>query len=695
MKFSLLALALSCPTLHAQNSGADDDIAALVADMTTAEKYSILNGVGFATKIQLSGYYVGNEPAVERLNIPSIKMQDAAQGFRTTDERMVGEVTAWPCSLAAAGAWDVALMEDWGHALGKEHRTKGANVILGPSVNVHRVAKGGRNAEYLSGESPKLGEEMVRSYVRGVQEEGVMAVVKHFALNNQENNRNTVDSHADERTMQEVYFLPFKAAVDEGVASFMCSYNLVNGTHSCGNEDLLQRDLKDRMGFEGFVMSDWWAVHDAGYQNAGLDMDMPGDDGYFSSDNLDASDEGRIDDMATRVLTQMKKVGLLGIGDSPAKFPNLCDIPNDCDDLYFNATATSPSHSSLALSIATQSVALLKNSDSVLPITGPKTIAVVGSACDAGNNISAMLKVWDLGNYYVMGGSGRVIAADPVSIVRGLKEGAGDSITIIESTTDNLDEALTAMEGADVVVTCGATTSTEGHDRDSLLVDQDDFITSLVEASTIPSVVLLNTPGATVTSNFSGKATAVLNMFLGGQVTGTAWSNIIYGVESPSGKLPVTFLKSEDDAVEPCSENPCVYDEKLEVGWRGLIEKDVDFCFGHGLSYTEFDYDIKSNDGLKFELSVENTGKTAGREVVQLYVTYPEAEDAPPVDLKGFKKTGLLQPGQSELVQFNIDSDDLRSWSVSVGDFVTVPGDFKIEFASSSRDARATATVTI
>ena len=248
----------------------------IVLQMTEEEKYSILNGVGFISRLQEEGYYVGNEPPIDRLGIPSIKMQDAAQGFRTTDERMIGGVTAWPCSLAVASTWDVSRMEEWGHALGVEHRTKGANVILGPAVNVHRVAKGGRNAEYLSGEEPTLGVDLTKAYIRGVQAEGVMAVVKHFALNNQETSRNSVDSHCDERTMQEVYYPPFAAAVSEGVASFMCSYNLVNSTHSCGNDSLLSRDLKSRMGFEGFVMSDWWAIHDKGWQNYGLDMDMPG-----------------------------------------------------------------------------------------------------------------------------------------------------------------------------------------------------------------------------------------------------------------------------------------------------------------------------------------------------------------------------------------------------------------------------------
>ena len=199
-------------------------------------------------------------------------MQDAAQGFRTSSKSIVGTVTSWPSSLHIAASWDADLAEEWGRALGAEHRSKGANVILGPSVNVHRVPRGGRNAEYISGESPHLGSVMASSYVRGVQTQGVVAMVKHFALNSQETNRNGVNSVCDERTMFEVYYPPFKAAIDAGVGAFMCSYNLVNGTHSCGNKDLLTRDLKERMNFTGMVSSDWWAVHAPGYQDAGLDL---------------------------------------------------------------------------------------------------------------------------------------------------------------------------------------------------------------------------------------------------------------------------------------------------------------------------------------------------------------------------------------------------------------------------------------
>jgi len=378
----------------------------IVSSMTKSEKYSLLNGVGWKTKIQQSGYYIGNTPSVPRLSIPSLKMQDASQGFRTTDIRQVGQVTSWPCSLAVATSWDPELMESWGVALGREHRAKGSNVILGPSVNVHRVAAGGRNAEYLSGESPSLGVPMTGAYVRGVQGDGVMAVVKHFALNSQETNRNTVNSVADERTMMEVYYPPFAAAVSAGVGSLMCSYNLVNDTHSCGNEELMERDLKGRMGFGGFVMSDWWAVYDTDYPNSGLDMDMPGDDGSFDDDKLDALNEGIVDGMVTRILDSMIGVGLMSGkegGDVP--FPSLCEIPDGCDGLYFNVTATSEEHVVLARRIGSESAVLLKNEGDVLPFKeGISKIAVVGTACEPGNDIERMLKVWNLGNYFVMGG---------------------------------------------------------------------------------------------------------------------------------------------------------------------------------------------------------------------------------------------------------------------------------------------------
>ena len=602
----------------------------IVDKMTQEEKYSLVNGIGWKTKIQQDGYYIGNIPGIPRLSVPSIKMQDAAQGFRTTDVRQVGQVTSWPCSLGVSAAWDVDLMESWGTALGAEHRSKGANVILGPSINVHRIAKGGRNAEYISGESPALGSMLTPAYVRGVQGAGVMAVAKHFALNNQETFRNEVNSVADERTMMEVYYPPFLAAVQSGVASFMCAYNLVNGTHACGNDELLRRDLKGRMGFEGFVMSDWWAVHDVDYPNAGLDMDMPGDDGNFGDANLERLDPAVVDDMVARIVGGMMEVGLMAEEEGGnVKFPSLCEIPDGCDDLYFNETATSDEHVALARKIGAEGAVLLKNDGGILPLDdGIKKIAVVGSACDPPNDIERMLKIWNVGNYFVMGGSGRVIPASPISVLEGVKEASVErGIEIVDSISDSVEDGVEAMDDADVVILCGATTSTEGTDRENLYLDQDDFLKEiLAQTGEIPTVVVTITPGATVLSNFADSADGILNVFLAGEETGHAVADILFGSVNPSGKLPVTFLISEDDAVEPCNFlelRECVYEEGVLVGYRRLQDKDVGFAFGHGLSYTNFEYEWGEGGGIKRdggEIKITNSGKMAGKEVVQVRV---------------------------------------------------------------------------
>lgn len=256
--------------------GADAATAArnLSMQLTEAEQLRLIQGVGWSGWELLPDFYVGSMYAIPRLGIPSIKMQDAGQGFRTIDARNVGRVTAWPCLLAVAATWDVTLTGRFAAALGSEFKAKGANVILGPSVNVHRIARNGRNAEYLSGEDPALGAALTAAYVRGVQSAGVAATAKHFVLNSQETNRNSASSDASDRALWEVYYPPFEAAVRAGAAAFMCSYNLLNGTHACGDAHILIDHLRDEMHFEGFVMSDWWAVHDVIAARNGVDQNL-------------------------------------------------------------------------------------------------------------------------------------------------------------------------------------------------------------------------------------------------------------------------------------------------------------------------------------------------------------------------------------------------------------------------------------
>ena len=256
--------------------GADAAAAArnLSAQLTVAERLRLIQGVGWSGWELLPDFYVGSMYAIPRLGIPSIKMQDAGQGFRTIGARNVGRVTAWPCLLAVAATWDTQLTRRFAAALGAEFKAKGANVILGPSVNVHHVARNGRNAEYLSGEDPALGAALATAYVQGVQSAGVAATAKHFVLNSQETHRNSESSDVSDRALWEVYYPPFEAAVRAGAAAFMCSYNRVNGTHACGDAHILIDHLRDSMGFDGFVMSDWWAIHDVDAAKNGVDQNL-------------------------------------------------------------------------------------------------------------------------------------------------------------------------------------------------------------------------------------------------------------------------------------------------------------------------------------------------------------------------------------------------------------------------------------
>ena len=269
-----LASAMTTPWWREYGEDAASAAHALAAKLTAQEQLRLIQGVGWSGWELLQNYYVGSMFAIPRLGIPSIRMQDAGQGFRTIDARNVGRVTAWPCLLGVAATWDAALTRRFAAAVGEEFRVKGANMILGPSVNVHRIARNGRNAEYLSGEDPALGSVLTGAYVEGVQSAGVAATAKHFVLNSQETNRNSESSDASDRTLWEVYYPPFEAAVRAGAAAVMCGYNKVNGTHACGDAHILIDHLREQMGFEGFVMSDWWAVHDEKAAAAGVDQNL-------------------------------------------------------------------------------------------------------------------------------------------------------------------------------------------------------------------------------------------------------------------------------------------------------------------------------------------------------------------------------------------------------------------------------------
>jgi len=686
------------------------------------EKLRILNGVGYGDSSYnpVLGYYIGNLPPLARLHLPSLNLMDASQGVRTARAEMIGQVTVWPCSLAVGSTWDARLVRAWGVSLGDEFLAKGVNLALGPGVNIARIARGGRNAEYIGGESAHLASKLGVQYIEGIQSRGVRATIKHFAFNTQETNRNYYNAQVEERTAFEVYYPPFEAAARAGVASFMCAYNLVNGTYACGSKSLLTRDLRERMGFAGFVMSDWWAVHDFAYQNAGLDLLMPGNshaaDGgrdYFSPAALEATSEpGVVDGASQRVLGQLVKLSAT------------CTPPH-CDHMLIGAVATSPEHVALARTIARESVVLLKNEGGVLPLWPGMRVALLGSACDAHNDIDAMLAQWDLGNYYVIGGSGRTIPLAPVSVAAGLR--AVPSVEVVNDWfPDNVALAHAAMEGADVAIVCGATTAAESRDRPSLLLDHDDFIGKVLELATIPTVVLMMTPGAVV-APWADKADAILNIFLAGLETGHALADVLTGATNPSGKLPLTIPLDESQTILPCGCNAtacidfaavsgkatqggaggprgyynCSFGtgiEALRVGYLALTNQPVGFPFGHGLSYSRFDYSWAvlppsafGAHSVKFAVHVAAASgpESGGREVVQLYLSFPDSAEEPERQLKGFAKTGPLAPGRAgETVSMPLDCRDLSVWRVDRSGWAAVPGTFRLWVGSSSRDVR-------
>ena len=356
----LVATAVASPAWMDRSDPPDVRAAKLVAAMTLAEKVQLFHG-------SCSGY-VGNVCANDRLGIPAIKMNDGPQGFR--DNAHPGTSTAWPCSLAIGATFDLDASHNWGKAMGDEFYRKGSNVQLGPGVCVARVPRNGRNFEYISGEDPYLGYTMVQPAIKGIQSEGVVANAKHWVNNNQETDRSSVDEEVDERSQFEIYYPPFVGAIEADVGSFMCSYNKirtrsVEGTGwSCENPETLQRDLKERLGFKGWVMSDWGATHSMSILQ-GLDQEMPGsdfmgDDAIVKAVSAGTVPTGRVDDGALRILTPLFAVGAFDVNNTNTQENNV----------------TSPKHAALARSLASKSIVLLKNEDGALPLDAKAKVKI-------------------------------------------------------------------------------------------------------------------------------------------------------------------------------------------------------------------------------------------------------------------------------------------------------------------------------
>lgn len=683
----------------------------LLGAMTKDEKVHMVHGACMTCP------WVGHVPENKRLGIPPMTLHDGPQGVRNSP-LADNTSTSWPGAMAVAASWDPDAAYTWGVAMGKEFHGKGVNVDLGPGLNLARVPSNGRNFEYMSGEDPYLGYKLAGPTIRGIQEQKVMACAKHWVVNSQEVHRMDGSEDVDERTLHEVYYPPFEAAIDAGLASVMCSYNQINGTHACENSASLKEDLKGTLGFKGFVMSDWGAVHSPSLDR-GLDQEMPfGGMVNEITSAIGILKEADVDESVSRILWAMFQTGVM---DEPV---------SAWDKELFKVNVTTQESMRVARELSADGTVLLKNEQKVLPLAQNKKIALIGFA---GENAYPLT----FGH-----GSGEVMPSKYVSPLEGITEAAGSGAEIVFDKGHDLAAAKSAAAKADYAVVFVGTSASEGGDRNGLSLDgncktntfgreipcdgPDDSQNALVSAiasANKNTVVVLSVPGA-ILMPWSKEVAGVLVNFMPGQESGHAIADVLFGKVNPNAKLPITMPNRENEVDFTVVEYPGIqkdhvfhmtYSEKLLVGYRWYDMKnytfDTGFPFGHGLSYTSFEYsDMHAECGAgggkrhkrrravdencRVTFNVTNVGDRAGQEVAQLYLDFPQSAGEP-LQLKGFQKTKLLAPGQAEQVVLTLTPRDLSIWDVEQHGWKKVKGLFKTKVGASSRDFRLHGSLTV
>jgi len=653
----------------------------LIEKMTLEEKISMLHGA--------DGPYVGNIAAIERLGIPAITMNDGPQGFRA-DDKHPGTSTAFPSGLNIAATFDPSLAQVWGDAMGQEFQLKGSNVQLGPGMNVARIPRNGRNFEYLSGEDPYLGAHMAAAAVQGIQRNGVIANAKHYINNNEETNRMNVSEDLDERTEMEIYMGPFEGAVRGGVLSIMCSYNRINGVWACENNETLNKDLKGRLGFQGWVMSDWGATHSTVLAaKSGLDQQMP-DDSFFGAALLKAVQSGEIeerliDEKVERILSALYAVGAM---DRPATG----DI---------NANVTSPLRAGIARDLAARSTVILKNEKDILPLDHnklPKGVAVLGSAAKDAPIVAG-------------GGSGHVDAPYIITGYEGIRERLDGTAAgpVVYKPTDSIADAVAAAKAADVAIVFVATSSGEGWDRHNLsLPANEDALVAAVAAAQPNTIVVVTSPGH-ILMPWAGQVAGIAICFMPGQEAGHGIADILFNVVTPTAHLPLTMPNIENEMEMTQAQYPGLpaaqplhaeYSEKLLVGYRWYNAKGVKplFCFGHGLTYTTFDYsDLTVThfaEEVIVKVGVKNTGHNGVYDIPQLYLTFPDSAGEPPRQLKGLRPTVPIWPGEEAEAIFALSPRDFSVWDETSHAWRYLANEeFVVEVGRSSCDLRSKTTI--
>ena len=679
-------------------------------------------------------------PGVPRLGISEIWCTDGPHGIRPEvmwDEWDQARWTndsciAYPALTCMAATWNRDCALRYGRSIGEEARYRDKDVLLGPGVNIYRTPLCGRNFEYM-GEDPYLASEMVVPYVKGVQEQGVAACVKHYALNNEEQHRHTVDVSLSDRALREIYLPAFRAAVVDGDAwALMGSYNLYQGTYACHNHRLLVEILKEEWGFDGAVISDWGGVHsteEAIYN--GLDMEF----GTWT-DGLREGASNAYDNYYMALpyleLIESGKVGTEELDDKVRRVLRLTFRTAMNNDKPYGAMC-SEEHSTAARQIAEEGIVLLKNNNNNLPIDpSVKRILVVGENAikmmTVGGGSSSLKVKYEcspldgIRNYY--GDDVEVLyARGYVGDVTGDYNGVvtGQNLVDKRSPKRLIEEAVAMAHESDHVIFVGGLNKSnnqdcEGTDRRGLELpyNQDAVIEALAEATDNLTVVFVS--GNAVAMPWIDDVESVVQVWYLGSESGNAIANILSGEVNPSGKLPFTFgARLEDymahaDGAKFPNPKKVFYHDGIFVGYRGFDKRGIEplFAFGHGLSYTTFEYSnlqlsaTEASAGnnmtdtiLEATVTVTNTGDRAGKEVVQLYISDVEATVIrPKKELKGFEKVEL-QPGESTTITFAISPEALAYYDENDSTWAVESGEYRVLIGASSRDIRLAESFTL
>jgi beta-glucosidase len=721
---SLLTLAWACggnsisiptptptPTPTPPGPSATPDVRAdyLIGQMSQAEKVQLVHGGATVMYQTMPRGAAGWDPGIPRLGIPDLYLADGSVGLGNA----VGQATALPSSMASAASWDVNEAYKYGQVIGSDLRAYGMNVNLGGNINlIGREPRSGRTFE-TKGEDPILAGKITAAHMKAIQDQYVIAGIKHFSFNDQETARERANVLIDDRSARETDLLAFEIGIrDSDAQSVMCSYNLVNGVYACENSYLLSTVLKGSWAFPGFVMSDWWATHStAPAANAGLDQEQPNQTYFGNFAQAVASgqvSQARLDNMVHRILRAMYASGVM---DHPASMHAVDVAAGDA----------------VAQEAEEQGAVLLKN-DGTLPLNAAAltSIAVIGSHADiAVLSGGGSAQVTPNGGAALNEGSpcppcwATVIwdPSPPLAAIRAMAPTV--NVQYNDGTDSNAAAALAAS--SDVAIVFVSQWESEGMDVPSLNftdvihsapIDQDALVAAVAAANPRTIVVMEN--GGAQVMPWLNRVAGVLEAWYPGERGGPAIANLLFGAVNPSGKLPITFPASANDLPRPVIDAPpdstSIFDvdyriDGLEVGYKWFDARNIAplFPFGFGLSYTTFSISnaqltnnlAATNPNFQVSFDLTNTGAVAGGEVAQVYLGLPAATAEPPKRLVGWKKV-LLQPGQTQTVTIEVDQNDsshpLSYWDVTSNGWQVANGDYSVYLGNSSRNVNLVGT---